>query len=333
MKTYTILGSLLALAACGGGSGGTAPTEIARVGTVSQTAAESNANITNMVSEIGVLADNIDGPSINLGRAATGSFIHNGKQYKSYKLDDVELLVGDWGPAQFHVDENGKIDKLVFQNDTKRESDATRQGDSDKFIVRFKDANLSDDERDVKFSYTSFAKELGLSYVDFGTFSGTSPFSGEQVSLPFIAGYDVKQIKNPTGKMEFSGLAKGSVARHTGDHDQDQTTITAKDATLVFENGCETLTANFDKWYTMTVTKDADNIHLDFDATGKTIQDSHKLAETSVDNADIKMTTKYYGNAADIKEATALINYQQFDDPDTDDNVNVTFGFGGKEVK
>ncbi|MBD5388665.1 hypothetical protein HDR63_00205 [bacterium] len=338
MKKYTILTSVLALAACGGGHHGggdvVTPSDITRVGTVTQAAAESNAALTPMVSEIGVLDGDADAPSVNIGRAAVGSFIHQGQKYNSYKLDNVELNMGDWGTAHFHVDENGKVDALVFHDNEKIESNVARQGNSDKFIVRFRADDLTDDKRDVKFSYDSYARDLGLKYADFGTFNGQSPWSGDAVAFPFMAGYEIKEIKNPTGKMAFAGLAKGSVAQHVDDHDQNQVTITDTNATLVFENGMETLTANFDKWYKMTITKDADHVRLDFDDTGKTISAAHKLAETMVtDPEKLDMTTKYYGNAADTKEATALINYYQFNAPDTNDNVNVTFGFGGVEKK
>ncbi len=133
MKKLAILTSILALTACGGGSGsggGSAPimpdapvvpenpdvpvVPEARPGTVSDEVIDSNTYVTGMLSEIGYSEE--DGTTIDVfgtNRSATRKeFKHNGKLYKSYDLSDVDFTMSDegfGGVVKFIVDNNKKI--------------------------------------------------------------------------------------------------------------------------------------------------------------------------------------------------------------------------------
>ena len=97
MKRYVMLTSVLALAACGGGSGGggSAGTPsgdyVAPRPAVTPGVATSNAEITNMSSEI-VVASNSNTP-VSVVRSATSQ--SGGVTYASYRLDDVKLFTAE----------------------------------------------------------------------------------------------------------------------------------------------------------------------------------------------------------------------------------------------
>ena len=113
MKKYLILTSVLALAACGGGSGGGhgTPVDTPRAA-VADTAIESNTHVTSMASEILI-------PKSGTGEiiARSGSVNYNGLNYTSYRLDDVNFRVATGGGndalLNFKMDNTGKIDALT----------------------------------------------------------------------------------------------------------------------------------------------------------------------------------------------------------------------------
>ena len=146
MKKISILTSLLTLTACAGsGNHANNSTDIIRAGTtgtISFEAAKSNSNVTSMVSEIGYASD---GTTINIGdtsRIATNIFIYNGKEYTSYKLDDVRFSQGPSNGeinedeyVTFGIDENtGEINSVVY-HDGEEVFDAVRQGDTNVFTT------------------------------------------------------------------------------------------------------------------------------------------------------------------------------------------------------
>ena len=96
MKRYIFLTSVLALTACGGGSGGSGGVNgnVAQPTfsqPVSSTASTSNREITNLTSEILVGAN---GHAITPG-TRSGSVSYNGQNYISYRLDDVKLWTAE----------------------------------------------------------------------------------------------------------------------------------------------------------------------------------------------------------------------------------------------
>ena len=94
MKKLTLLTSVLALAACGGGSGAAVSTGggyVAPRSAVTSEVAASNSEITNMSSEI-VVASNKNSP-VSVVRSATVN--NGGVTYTSYRLDDVKLFTAE----------------------------------------------------------------------------------------------------------------------------------------------------------------------------------------------------------------------------------------------
>ena len=145
MKKILVLTSVLALAACGGGAGERVTQDniirAGTAGTVSLEAAKSNSKITSMVSEIGVASDGTTVNIGNTGRIATSIFVYNGKEYVSYKLDDVHFSLG---PSNGEVDENeyvtfglsndgtGEIVSVVFHDG---DSEYTKERNGDKVFA------------------------------------------------------------------------------------------------------------------------------------------------------------------------------------------------------
>ena len=114
MKKYFMYMSVLMLAACGGGSGGgVSGTGLPVRAAVDPSALTSNQHITSMASE--VLIPNNSGDTI-IARAGSVNF--EGKQYTSYRLDDVNFRVATGGGndalLNFKMDDLGKIDSLVM---------------------------------------------------------------------------------------------------------------------------------------------------------------------------------------------------------------------------
>ena len=113
MKKTLILTSILALAACGGGSGGGSAPVVQDSGMrVSSDAILSNKNVTSMASEI-LIAKN--GTAPNIVRSA--SVVNDGTEYIAYHLDDAKFFESDMEDGEyisFGIDENGQIDNMSY---------------------------------------------------------------------------------------------------------------------------------------------------------------------------------------------------------------------------
>ncbi len=118
MKKYVILTSVLALAACGGGSGGgdsaVAPTIDGprAANLIGTTTTADNANITSMASAVVVKND---GGWSSVARSATAPDTTTYSGYTVYKLDNVDFkLIEDADSAfNFSIDENGRINRVT----------------------------------------------------------------------------------------------------------------------------------------------------------------------------------------------------------------------------
>ena len=364
MKKSLYLTSLLILAACGGSGGGTNTTrrEVLHIGTVSHAAAQSNARITTMVSEIGVADDDT---MINPGRIIrAGSFEYNGKHYDSYKLDNVDMQISDWVEDgvtyTFSIDENGKITGIERVGGSNPRVMA-RQTDTEFDFV----FGNGEDTKTKRWTLTSFANKVGLRYSDISELTGPGPWSTNDsdavtnVIMPVIMGYKVKKIDDTsdlgTERIVFRGVAAGTVADHytkpgaEEGHDYGQLAIEDRKAKLVFDNGAEELTASFDNWYDVKVTKDTNNkITFEYtneDARAIDEQFQFKTASATADLANsgfmgasgeqAHWTTNYYGKGTEPKESTAMFHYvQPYTASGKDDaHTDVVFGFGGLEQK
>ncbi|WP_428050561.1 hypothetical protein [Candidatus Avelusimicrobium caledoniensis] len=121
MKKLAILASGLALTACGGGGGGSHSGSSASVyvpprPAVTSAIATSNAQITNMPSEV-VVASNSSDPVSVVGSVSTEI---GGVTYTSYRLDDVKLLTAE------NLDTVGHSYVNLELNETTGEIDAVK---------------------------------------------------------------------------------------------------------------------------------------------------------------------------------------------------------------
>ena len=108
MKRFAILTSVMALAACGGGSSNVYDSGIR----VSGDAINSNKYVTSMASEILIAKD---GTSSNIVRS--GSVVSGGKEYIAYHLDDAKFFESDMEPDEyvsFGIDAHGQIDNMSY---------------------------------------------------------------------------------------------------------------------------------------------------------------------------------------------------------------------------
>ena len=118
MRKSLMFISIMALTACSTGGGGSNDVNNPRH-SVTQAAMASNKNITNMTSEILVPKDGVGNPIVR-GAHIPHYTRYNGKDYISYKLDDIKfnLASGEGGEDayfQFVLDRDGRIDKVNAQ--------------------------------------------------------------------------------------------------------------------------------------------------------------------------------------------------------------------------
>ncbi len=342
MKKIAILTSVLALAACGGGSGhhhdGTPvtpgannPATVPGDKTIGDAARASNREITSMASEILIAKD---GSLPNIARDATGSVNHNGKEYTAYRLDDAKFVMADIPDeddpdiaVKFTTDADGKIigtDMLLWGENIK-----TRREEGNKF---------SFNENGVSAIFeTKMGKgdAMGMKYSDFGYVDVDWSEDGETVNEHFAiaGGYDVMRIEaeNISGEKTFTGQATGNVSANDA-----PMAVETDDATLVFKDGVQTLNMNFDNWYNVTVTSADGKNNIAFDDTEKNIAAGYKFKHNEYEDftrvnhvtegVSGRMNTSYYGDKGNATEATALIS---IDEKDGQNEVLFNAAFGG----
>ena len=283
MKKLTILTSVLALAACGGGSGGGTGTPGAVVipstglTDAQRAAATSNANVTDMNSFIVVGGSN---PTINPNsRAASTHVFAQSDGGTRYDLENVTFKTiptsGVISDLMFHTDTNGKIESIEFLDAEEIMSEhedssvlvgqIERQGDTNKFIAHQGQMPNMEQTADMQVEYISYSKQSGqgLTYSDFGMLRmDTSVLVDADVDtydMPFIGGFDDKNVannrmkdlaQNENSDIVFTGLAKGSVSYSNQATDASENLdLVDTEATLTFaQDGTQTLAADFTNW-------------------------------------------------------------------------------------
>ena len=211
-----------------------------------------------------------------------------------------------------------------------------RIGDTDRF-------EFDSDNTSGELIMESYAKELGLQYSDFGTFTAAegTTLSGRDESgavIPFMGGYLAKNIstENITEDVTFKGIAKGMVnpANETGAVDLG---IEDKNATLVFNKatGEETFSASFNNWYDVKLVNKGDRVQsFEVDDMGRQIDDIYQLKNPPLnagENEVLSFEKGYFGDNGVPEEAVMLLQYQQHVGQSQEDgNLNVFLGFGGK---
>lgn len=240
------------------------------------------------------------------------------------------------------VDDSGEIEAIQFvRGDHTYNPEAMykrieRDGNSNEFKF------AANNQITGGFIVNSYAKNLGLSYADFGviTTSDGSTYNGQlldNVAIPYAGGYMVKNIDKTTvtDSITFNGTAAGMVeAPNSVGGRMD---IRDDNATLVLASGSETLSAKFDNWYNVTVVNNFNYGNRIGSVTfygGDNISDEKfELAQTgNVGTQGAYFESGYFGDDGKPSEAVALFQYQQNVKPSDRDNgnVNLFMGFGGK---
>ncbi len=216
----------------------------------------------------------------------------------------------------------------------------TRVGDSADF-------NFSDpsDFAPVRYRYQSFGKDFGLVYSDVGKLLNVDE-SGNEIGEAkyFIGGYKIKNVaeKYMGDNYVFSGTAHGTVkSSESGENIE----LLDTNATLTFDrskshpyrdvHGAQTLTADFDNWYKITVNEygmiypsgviQTKILELDLDDTGKTIDSAFQI--TSDNNG--KFVKVYYEKenpTENMPEEAAAIYTHRYDDGLKQVDTEIFFG-------
>ena len=166
----------------------------------------------------------------------------------------------------------------------------------------------------------------------------------------FAGGLEGKRIsKNDLqGQMEFEGKSVATVIHQdeTNGERIENTKSFDGTANLVFNNGSETLTTNFDKWYNVTVTSNTnkDNYNITF-SNGNGVHKNNELYKFNDkdsftvndfvgdknDGSYGAVDIGYYGDNKTPQEATGFVAYGQNLSDGVD--LHTQIGFGTQIVK
>ena len=337
MKKLFVLTSVLALAACGGGSGGGGMSDFDR-------AALSNANITGMVSRIQ------DGDTYsNFARTATVGRASSSRDTSSnIFLDDVLFESADKEYDTVNPNEDFMMRFIVDHNNGKIVGIETIDDGETGNIDRVGDTNEFAFESDTAYVQL-FGYNKGLKYADFGFIDVHGIYRDEngdenitRFIMPIAGGYESKNITadmNPDNfsqNVVFNGIAVADVGEPDTTVAGDRLTLRDNNATLTFkqDSGNEVLTASFrdwtdttsgahyDGWYDIVATRynsgeDAGKAEIAFSTpegrvipTGFEAVGSGKVQNNTHEN-QLSVGFNYYGDTVDAPhEATGIIHYQ-----------------------
>ena len=362
MKKITFLTSVLALAACGGGSGGVVGTPGAIVTpndnlTPQQRAAYSNANVTGMNSFVVIGGSN---PTVNPNaRAASTHVFDQADGGKRYDLENVTFKTiptsGVIDDLIFHTDSDGKITSIEFPNAVSIMQEHSGSDVPVGELMRQGDDTNEFSWEGMPIYYNSYAQQLGLKYSDFGIlqFDATSMGGDMVYNIPFFGGYDIKRVDNnrmkdlaEDGDIVFTGSVKGQVV-YTNMADNSNTPLDGglidEHATLTFaQDGTQTLAADFTNWAQIEVVKAANGTNQFIVRESYVANDSPYYLETSpagledgtMNEHTMAFQTGYYGDNKAPNEGVGLVQYQYMHGynesiHDYEHHVNVDLGFGG----
>ena len=184
---------------------------------------------------------------------------------------------------------------------------------------------VSQDDIAEAIDLETFGAQVGLAYSDFGFIKSFDPNNTQNVDRDVLyGGYkDYKRdITNVNQKMTFTGKAAGLVAFRDsklndthGDQDgfSSGLRVISGDADFVFdaENSTETLTANFDNWYDVVITKTGDTASAVFsDANNKIDDDNFKFFDMNGTTGQLEY--KDTNSVNNILEDTILVSQTSF---------------------
>ncbi len=237
-------------------------------------------------------------------------------------VDNATLTATNGYQMKFTIDpDTGEIDGMTLTRDS-GDVDLAKLGDSGTFY-----GSDIENGRVLELDYVSDAKQMGLSYSDFGLINIQSSMdSDHQVDawlVPFAGGYDDKKIAvaDIDSDMTFTGRAVGTATKG------DDSINLGGTATLNFKTGgtpTSELAANFDNWYNVTITQNGDAPNANFVFSGNPTETDVILTNTTGTGT---MNVGYYGPAGSPTEATGLVHYQE---TDVETPVSLDMAFGVK---
>ena len=354
MKKLFVLRSVLALTACGGGSGGVSD----GLTPAQREAVESNKQITGMLTYI---ETDGSGNTLNSRSSSTreSGTVRGAGSYDLSNIsfagidEDFEDVGNPEDNFHFVVDENKKIigiDMGLSEVDDYPEDGPEyfeRNGNTKRFTGLVKSgANWVDAE----LEYNSFGKDVELRYSDFGYLAVIDSATGEeQQHVVFMGGYDdAKKIdkEDINASTTFNGSATVSVVAVRGGEDSGKfLNLDTSDARLVFNQEGSTLTANFDNWYDIEYTESGDNKSIAFSNyhNNNGDDDFRMISDTGsgvvLDNSafnKLNSEIHYYGDNGTPSEAVGLIQMRDCggvactNNYNEEQEVRMNLGFGGK---
>lgn len=215
--------------------------------------------------------------------------------YREYTLENVEFTMaaasaghGDEGGSKdvfkFRLDDKGKIDAVIWDAYISNNGTLERDDSATAVFTRNNDENNSFHVEQTNGEghhyegngvFTTYGRDLGLKYSDFGQGIFILDVDGEEDTEnsyePFAGGYKFLRKDSPETAMNFTGKAVGSVSNH------DFAKNVYGPATLEFDNGAETLNMNFTQttntaddtpWYNVTITRNTNNNSIVFETNG-----------------------------------------------------------------
>ncbi len=242
-------------------------------------------------------------------------------------VDNATLTATNGYKMKFKIDDTGEIIGMTLTRDS-GDVILDKLGDSSTFY-----GSDIENGRVLELDYVSDAKQMGLSYSDFGLINILSSMDGDQrvdVSLmPFAGGYDDKKIAvaDIDSDMTFTGRATGRVAK--GAHIVQLQQDTARPTKLTFDTQSKTstLNANFKNWYDVTVDSTGEISFTDYKNNNNGVD--MQLAATADDGVITKnganMNVGYYGPSTTPTEVTGTV---QFTETGVDNGIQMDISFG-----
>lgn len=319
-----------------------------------------------------VSSDSADSRGVDFKKIADGEFKRNGLILAySLRIGDDDLYLESFEKlnlGQLKKRLRAKLAEEGYDNTAEWEeainnlnaNDLKAGGNSDKGLNI---GGLKAGNRDAFITYTSKGSDIdgkgtNLLYSDFGTVHVNS-WEGEEDKIDetfvFAGGYEAKRISQEQlldKEMEFEGKAVAAlIYQYPNTNNEcegercEKSTNYDGTAKLVFAKGNETLTADFDKWYNVTVKSNGNNYDINFSDQGKNIEEIYKFTEDTVKNGvtgfvgtaenDSRygaVDIGYYGDKGNPSEATGYVAYGEHIN-DTGAEFHSQIGFGTQRTK
>ena len=251
-------------------------------------------------------------------------------------VDNATLTATNDYKMKFTLDGDGEIIGMTLTRDS-GDVDLAKLGDSSTFY-----GSDIENGRVLELDYVSDAKQMGLSYSDFGLINILSSMDGDQrvdvFLMPFAGGYDDKKIAvaDIDSDMTFTGRATGRVQKNANGIQLKQDENRPTTLTFDTQSQTSTLNANFKNWYDVTVDSTGAISFTDYkdNEPGGTPIDM-QLATTANDDGVItangaNMNVGYYGPSTTPTEVTGTV---QFTETGVDNGVQMDMSFGAIKVE